>query len=104
MVQKSVSSKWIYNAWTISDTGKMKVLVVDDDEWIRELLREMLSRYDVVMAESGVKAVESFRRENPDVVLMDIAMGDVAGIEATRRILSEDPKAAVLAVTCFSET
>lgn len=99
-----VSSKWLYNAWTISDTGKMKVLVVDDDEWIRELFREMLSGYDVVMAESDVKAVESFRRENPDVVLMDIVVGDMDGIEATRRILSENPKAAVFAVICFSET
>jgi len=80
----------------------MKVLVVDDDEHIRELLREMLSGYDVIEAESGAKAVESFRRERPDVVLMDIVMRDMDGIEATRKIIRENPKAAVIAVTGFS--
>ncbi|MDD1767213.1 MAG: response regulator [Methanomassiliicoccales archaeon] len=97
-----VVTQLLYGTLAILSTGKMKVLVVDDDERIRELLRDMLSGHEVVEAESGAKAIESFRRERPDLVLMDIVMRGMDGIEATRRILSENPNAAVLAVTGFS--
>ena len=78
------------------------VLVVDDDDFIREVLREMLSRYDLVEAETGTKALQVFEAKHPRLVLMDILMPDMDGIEATKRILKIDPKAIILGISAFA--
>ncbi len=81
-----------------------KILVVDDDEFIREVLREMISGYEVIEAESGTKAIELYEKEHPDLVLMDVVMPGMDGIEATRIISSKDPRAIIIGVTAFSAT
>ncbi|MHC1588721.1 MAG: response regulator [Methermicoccaceae archaeon] len=79
-----------------------KVLITDDEEILRELIKEMLSDFDVIEAENGEQAVEMFSKHKPDVVLMDIMMPVMDGVEATKRILEMDPDANVVAVTAFS--
>ncbi|MHC1592510.1 MAG: response regulator [Methermicoccaceae archaeon] len=79
-----------------------KVLVADDDELLRDLLRELLSAFEVVEAEDGKEAVEVFETHRPDVVLMDINMPVMDGIAATKEILKIEPDATVLAFTAFS--
>ncbi len=79
-----------------------KVLITDDEEILRELIKEMLSDFDVIEAENGEQAVELFSKHKPDVVLMDIMMPVMDGVEATKRILEMDPDANVVAVTAFS--
>lgn len=81
-----------------------KILVADDEEILREVLKDMLCDFEVIEAENGRRAVELFKEHAPDIVLMDIAMPDMDGIEATRQILSIDPNATVLALTGFSRT
>ncbi len=79
-----------------------RILVADDDDFIRDMLREMLSSFEVIEADSGAKAVQLFKEKRPHLVLMDILMPDMDGIEATREILLIDRNAVVLGVSAFA--
>jgi DNA-binding NarL/FixJ family response regulator len=83
----------------------IRTLVVDDQSMVRAGLRMLLTDQpdiDVVAeAGNGTQAVEHARRYRPDVVLMDIRMPELDGLEATRRILAGDPTAKVLILTTF---
>ena len=70
-----------------------KVLVVDDEKQVRELLKEFLAEkgYEVILASNGKEAVELTEKEQPDVILLDLKMPEMDGIEACRR-LREQPK------------
>ena len=65
-----------------------KILVVDDDLHIQKLYKEELEEegYEVIVAGSGVKAMELFVQENPDLVTLDILMPDVDGIKLLRQM------------------
>lgn len=81
----------------------VRVLIADDHRLFAEALRAILSsdrRIDVVgLAASGEEAVKKAYELTPDVVLMDISMPGVDGVEATRQILAEHPDQHVLIVT-----
>ena len=81
----------------------VKVLIADDHRLFAEALRAILSadeRIEVVgLAESGDDAVAQAGSLEPDVVLMDISMPGLNGLEATRKILDDRPGACVLMVT-----
>ena len=80
-----------------------KVLIVDDDQIVLEVLKMMLSEYySVVTASNGREAVEVYKRQKPDIVLMDILMPKMDGIEATRVIKLMDPDARILAITAYA--
>ena len=82
----------------------IRVLVVDDQELVRAGFRLILERagMDVVgEAADGERAVEAARTLVPDVVLMDVRMPRMDGIEATRQLLGEVPTAKVLVLTTF---
>ncbi|HEX5510832.1 MAG TPA: response regulator transcription factor [Actinomycetales bacterium] len=81
-----------------------RVLLVDDQALVRTGFRLILERAELdVVAEAGdgLEAVEAARQECPDVVLMDIRMPKLDGIEATRRIVTAQPQVRVLALTTF---
>ena len=77
----------------------MRILVADDEVLLIELTRHMLSDYDVITAMNGIEAVERYKEYTPDMVLMDIRMPLMDGIEATKEIMKIDPNAKILAVT-----
>jgi DNA-binding NarL/FixJ family response regulator len=90
-----------------SDDNKIRVLVVDDHAVVRQGLRmfiEMQSDMEVVgEGSNGVEAVEMAARLEPDVILLDLMMPEMDGIEATRRILERTPQARVLILTSFGD-
>jgi CheY-like chemotaxis protein len=80
-----------------------KVLIVDDDQIVLEVLKMMLSDYyNVITASNGKEAVEVYKRQKPDIVLMDILMPKMDGIEATRIIKVMDPDARILGITAYA--
>jgi len=82
---------------------KIKVLLVDDHKLIREGLRSMMLHLDDIevigSVPSGEDAVNEARQNRPDVILMDIMMAGMTGIEATRWIKEFDPTIKVILVT-----
>jgi DNA-binding NarL/FixJ family response regulator len=85
----------------------IRVLLADDHGVIRDGLGRLIAALDdaelVAVAADGEEAVERCRELEPDVVLMDLDMPRLDGIEATRRILAERPATAVLVLTSFSD-
>lgn len=79
----------------------LKYLVVDDHPNFRRVVRDFLPGKDAIVLEcgDGAEAIARFAEELPDVVLMDVEMGVVDGISATRAIRSRFPRAQIVIVT-----
>src|SRR5208283_1339659 len=84
---------------------KIKVLLVDDHAIMRDGIRAILSLQsdiDIVgEASGGQEAIEKTRDLSPDVVIMDVAMPDMDGIEAARRIGKQSPNVKVIMLTQY---
>lgn len=85
----------------------IRILLVDDHDLFRAGMGSILRSQDgmVVVGEysDGEQAVEAVRREAPDLVLMDVNMPGIGGIEATRKILKIAPQTKIIAVTVLSD-
>jgi two-component system chemotaxis response regulator CheY len=82
-----------------------EVLIADDSEFMRNLLREILEEDHEIVdeVENGVEAVEVFKKEQPDLVMMDIVMPIRDGIEATDEIKNKAPNASVIMCTSVGQ-
>ena len=87
--------------------GVLRIVLVDDHAVMRQGLRRMLEDYtDLVVvgeAEDGLEALDLVRAEKPDVVLMDITLPRLSGIEATRHIMQELPGTIVIGLSFISD-
>lgn len=79
----------------------VKVLIIDDEAYIRESLKGFLEdySYDVVVAEDGRKGLESFALESPDLVLCDLRMPEMDGLEVLRTIVAKAPETPIIIVS-----
>jgi DNA-binding NarL/FixJ family response regulator len=86
---------------------KLRLMLVDDQSLFREALRTLLGLQDdfdiVAEAENGERAVALARVHKPDVILMDLRMPVLGGVEATRRVVAAQPASRVVVLTTFEE-
>jgi NarL family two-component system response regulator LiaR len=86
--------------------GKVRVMIVDDHPVVREGLRTFLKAVPGIVvageASSGAEALEKASRVKPHVVLMDLVMPEMSGVEAIRRLLEEHPDLRIIALTSFA--
>src|SRR6187431_2068036 len=86
---------------------RLRLLLVDDQSLFREALRTLLSLqpdFEIVAeAENGERALALAKAHKPDVILMDLRMPVMGGVEATRRIMAAVPAARVVVLTTFEE-
>ncbi len=85
--------------------GKYKVLLLEDDDSAKKQLSKAISRegFEVIVAEDGKKGLEVFEKERPDIVITDINMPEVDGLEVLHRIKRMAPDTHVIMVTGFGE-
>ncbi len=85
---------------------KSKVLVVEDYQDTREFMKFILQDYgfDVSVATNGFEAIESVRKQVPDLILMDISMPGMDGLTAARKIREQNgPRTPIIAITAYGE-
>ncbi len=80
----------------------LTILVVDDEPLIRELFTKMLSDYRVIVAGSGEEALDIIGQERPDVVLLDLKMPGIDGLETLKRIKEIDESISVVMLSAFA--
>jgi len=82
------------------------ILVADDDASIRSLLQQLLADegYAVLEAATGTEVVEQVSQANPDLVIMDVRMPELDGIEALQKVKGTAPKTSVLIMTAFGSS
>ena len=83
-----------------------KVLVVDDAQFMRMMLKNILTSngYEVAgEAENGVQAIAKYRELKPDLVIMDLIMPEMGGIDAAREMIKEDADARILMCSAMGQ-
>jgi two-component system chemotaxis response regulator CheY len=83
-----------------------RLMVVDDTLFMRRMLRDLLTRqgYEVAAeARNGREALEAYQQARPDLVIMDITMPEMDGIEAVRAILAVDPAARIVMCSALGQ-
>ena len=82
------------------------ILICDDAAFMRMMIKDILTKngYNVVgEAENGLKAVEKYQETKPDLVLMDITMPEMDGIQALKKIKQADPNASVVMCSAMGQ-
>jgi len=84
----------------------MKILVIDDSGLARKNLRRMLQAagHEVVEAQDGMAALELYFAEKPDVVLLDLVMSGMYGLDVLKKLRELDPQARVVVVSADIQT
>jgi DNA-binding response OmpR family regulator len=82
-----------------------RILVVDDEEGIRQLYKEELEEegYEVELAERGEEALEKISKAKPDLVILDLRMPGMGGLEVLERIREQDKDLPVIICTAYGE-
>ncbi len=80
------------------------ILIVDDEKSVRNALSMALEgKYSIITAEQGAEALKLFHQERPDLILLDIGLPDMNGIDVLKSVKDKDPDAMVIMVTAVEE-
>jgi CheY-like chemotaxis protein len=81
----------------------LQVLLIDDDEFTLTLMRTILleAGYEVLSTADGPHGIEIFKQRRPDLVLLDLGLPSISGLEVLREIRGFDPQARVVVVTGY---
>lgn len=86
--------------------SQKRILLIEDNEFNRKIVRDLLARqpYDLLEAHDGEAGVAAARRDRPDVIVMDIQLPKLSGLDATRAIRAdpETAKIPIIVVTSFA--
>jgi len=89
-----------------SKAARKRILIVEDDRLSLKVLRQLLAArgYDVLQASGGWDAINRARHERPDLILMDLRLPDISGLDATRLLKMDDQtkNIPIIAVTAFA--
>ncbi len=79
----------------------IKFLIVDDEQDVVDNVSELftLRNYSVITATSGTKALELIKKENPNIIILDIRMPDISGMEVLKEVRKNYPKMRVIMLT-----
>lgn len=95
----------LINEETSIAKSPLTCLIVDDSAFMRFHLKRMMDSFENVIASeaaNGTEAIREYARLKPDIVLMDIVMPGLEGVETVKRICGEDPKARVIMISSVS--
>ncbi len=83
-----------------------RILIVDDEESIREFFEIMLKRegYQVLTASNGAQALDVLKKQNADLIISDIQMPEMSGMELLAKVKEADPEAILIMITAFGST
>ena len=83
----------------------LNLLIVDDNAAVRRLIADIVMPFadEICECADGADALSAYHSHRPGLVLMDIRMNEVDGIEATRRIIAADPTARIIIVTDYDD-
>jgi DNA-binding NarL/FixJ family response regulator len=84
----------------------LRILIADDYELIRAGVRALLrwrTDVEIIEASNGEEAIEQARKTNPDVIILDLAMPTMTGIEAARRLKEEMPQVPILILSMHDD-
>ena len=79
-----------------------QILIADDNKELRALFCLMLKDFDLLEAENGIEAIEVCKKNEIELILMDILMPEMDGIVATREILNSYPEIIILGITAYT--
>lgn len=81
---------------------KHSILIVDDEEIIRDFLSEVLEDFDITLACDGDEAIEKLKAKRFDLILTDMRMPNVSGEEVVKAAREEDPDAKVIVISGYA--
>lgn len=86
-----------------NNTDKIRVILIEDHKLMRVGLKSLFEKYDdisvITEAEGGKEGVEKVKVHKPDVVIIDVGLNDISGVEAARRILADNPDIKIMMLT-----
>lgn len=86
---------------------KIRLVIIEDHKLLRVGLKSLFEKYGditvIAEAETGKEGVEKVKAHNPDVVIIDVGLDDISGIEAARRINAENPNAKIIMLTSHTK-
>jgi DNA-binding NtrC family response regulator len=86
----------------MNETGKHTILIVDDEEIIRDFLSEVLEEYELAVASDGDEAIEKMKARSYDLVITDLRMPRVPGEEVVKFAKQSSPNTKVIIISGYS--